>query len=220
MRSLVPSFVWILVGIVPMSCTSYTEDIGNGFLIRTRVQHGMAQQYEEHDLYYKGMLGFNRLIHKDIRSAEVSPRGDVVLFFARRHRPEPMGMDYILCVFDRKTKDLLKIEDGDFYYPEEFWSPEGDNFIYTKYYEPIMLFDLSNHESREIAGKDFNSLGWSPSGENIVYTTDKSVYDVNTLYVTDVKNPRGIKVEEKKGVWKKGDFEWVTEGGEEKIVVK
>ena len=212
--------ILILLGTVLLNCRSYTNDIGFGYSIRTRVYYGMAHDYAEHDLYYRGALGIRRLIHKDIRSADVSPDGERVLFFARRHLPGPRGIDHILYVFDRKSKDLLMIEEGDFFYQQEYWSPEGDSFIFIKSYEPIMLFDLSNRESREIVGRGFYFLGWSPSGERIAYATDKSVYEVNVLYAADVKEPRGIKVGEKKGEWKKEDFEWVTVGEEEKIALK
>ena len=212
---------WILVGLATTGCTSNTEDIGGGFLIRTRVYQGMAHEYKEFDLYYRGILGIRRLIHKDIRNAEVSPDGQRVLFFARRHRPEPLGMDYVLYVFRRTNEKLTEVDAGHFEFTLENWDPKGERLIFRKSYEGIMLFDLITGESREITDEGVYFLGWSPSGRKIAYATGNSVYEENALYYVDIEEPQTVQVRQKQGEWwRKEDFEWETVEGEEKIIVK
>ena len=222
MPSRVPLLVMgcVLSALVTMGCTSYTEDIGGGFLVRTRVYEGLAHEYKEFDLYYRGILGIRRLIHKDIRNAEVSPDGQRVLFFARRHRPEPLGMDELLFVFVRRSKETIKVEEGRFHHTGSYWNSGGDMFVYRRLHQPLVLFDLSTSKSRTIAQKGLSFLQWSPAGKKIAYATGKSVYEVNSLYFIDVDEPEGILVAEKEGAWRKEDFEWVTMNGEEKIIVK
>lgn len=210
----------ILLELIAVSCTTRSEEIGRGFIVRTRVYHGISHQYEERDLYYKGLLGVRRLIHKDISGAKVSPKGEVVLFLARRPQPEPTVMDQVLYVFDRRDGEMVRIADGRFDFSHDCWSPSGDMFMYRKFHKPIMVFSLAAGRSWEIAEEEFYFLGWSPSGNRVAYATDKSVYEVNALYSTDVKQPQRMKVGEKKGEWKKEDFDWVTVGEEEKIVLK
>jgi Tol biopolymer transport system component len=208
------------MGLVAMGCSSYMEDIGGGFVVRTRVRHGMSHVYKERDLYYKGIVGIRRLIHKDIGSAEVSSDGKKILFFARRQRPEPVGMDHILCVFERENGGLTRVEEGEFYYRRDYWSPDSDKLVNLRNNEPIMLFELSTGKPREITGKGYYFLGWSPSGDNVAFATDKSIYDLNSLYYANIEEPTPILVSEKKGLFRKEDFEWVTVDGDDKIIVK
>ncbi len=223
MQSRVPLLVMgcVLSALVTMGCTSYTEDIGGGFLIRTRVYQGMAHEYKEFDLYYRGILGIRRLIHKDIRNAEVSPDAKRVLFFARRHRPEPLEMDYVLYVFGRTNKKLTEAAAGDFEFTLENWDPKGERLIFRKSYEGIMLFDVITGESREITDEGVYFLGWSPSGRKIAYATGNSVYEENALGYVDIEESNMVQVRQKQGEWwRKEDFVWVTLEGEEKIIVK
>jgi Tol biopolymer transport system component len=210
----------ILLELASMGCTSYSEEIGSGFIVRTRVSRGISHKYEERDLYYRGALGIRRLIHKDIAGAKVSPKGDRILFFARRPRPEPLGMDYILYVFDVQDKDLVKIAEGEFFYTHDYWCPDGQKLVYVQYDAPIVLFDLNSQKAREIASKGFLFRGWSPSGKKIAYSTGKSKYDMNSLYCADLLDSSNTLISEKKGPWRKEDFEWVTLEGEEELIVK
>ncbi len=211
---------WMLLGTALLGCSSYSKDIGNGFILRTRVYYGMAHEYKEHDLYYRGFLGIRWLIHKDVSGGWVSPDGNKVLFCTRKSQPEPLGMEHILHVFDRQNKNLLEITRDNPFTGINYWSPQSDRFVFKKIYEPIMLFDLSTREHREIVGPGFWFLGWSPSGEKVAYTTDKGIYEFNTLYFADVKDMQSIEVEEKEGAWRIHDYQWVMKDGEETIVVK
>jgi hypothetical protein len=212
--------VWILLGIALPNCSSYSKDIGAGFIRRTRVYYGMAHEYREHDLYYRGFLGIRWLIYKDVSGGWVSPDGSKVLFFTRKSRPEPLGMEHILHVFNRQNKELLEIAGENPFTGSEYWSPKSDRFVFKKLYEPIMLFDLSAREYLEVVGPGHWFLGWSPSGEKIAYSTDKTIYEINTLYFVDLEDMRSIKVEDREGKWRIHDYRWIMKDGEETIVVK
>jgi len=105
-------------------------------------------------------------------------------------------------------------------------SPDGEKVLFftrTQRQEPadtdsiLYVFDLTRNEARAITGEGFYFLGWSPSGAQVAYATDKSVDEVNYLYLGGVDERRATIVGGKIGLWRKDDFEWVTTGGKETI---
>lgn len=209
-------FLGVGMGMVS-ACKVEQEEIGAGFVIKTRVYEGMGHTYRAMDLYQRGALGVLGLVHKDISGAEVSPKGTRVLYFAQQQGAD--ATDSVLYVFDRENGESIRVAEGRFYYDHDYWSPTGDRLVYKKTGGPIVLFDVRDRQERVVVEEPHIFRGWSPTGEKIAHSTGRSIYEVNELYVTEVDHGVVEEVARKKGNWTKDDFEWVGRDGEEAVVI-
>ena len=213
----------LVVALIPLAasifaCRVEKEDIGSGFVIKTRIYSGVGHTYRERDLYRRASFGMLRLVRKDISGAEVSPGGKSVLYFARKQIPD--GIESVLYVYDEDADESVQLAEGRFYYDHDYWSPTGDQIVYKKMGESIVVFDVSERTKKVLVDAQHIFRGWSPSGTMIAHSTGKSKYDENLLYVTNLETMETDEVARKEGNWAKSDFHWLTENGVDVVEVR
>ena len=93
--------------------------------------------------------------------------------------------------------------------------------MYRKFYEPIVVYNVdSETRTNPVSGDAQEFLGWSPSGAWIAHSTGGSIYEENSLYVTNLESKETALVSTRTGLWSRSDFEWIVDSGVEVLALK